>query len=58
MIFENFGKKIWKCNMIPKGEYEKNNGDSKDEEIMQFCQIRYSYQTTDSDNTINPKQNK
>ena len=44
--------------MIPKGENEKNNGDSKDEEIMQFCQIRCSYQTTDSDNTINPKQNK
>ena len=43
---------------IPKREYKENNGESKDEEIMQFFQIRYNYQARNADNTINPKQDK
>lgn len=43
---------------VPGGECKENSGKPNIKEIMIIFQIKYLYQTVDSDNPINPKQDK
>lgn len=51
---EKYGNVIW----IPGGEYKENKGKPNVKEIMIIFEIKYLYQAVNSDNTLNPKQDK